>query len=36
MLFPIDNLKEAVETAKRFLTKEKIDIQMTGQVQPLL
>ena len=31
MLFPIDNLCEAVETAKRFLTKEKIDRQMTGQ-----
>ena len=31
MLFPIDNLHEGVETAKRFLTKEKIDRQMTGQ-----
>ena len=31
MLFPIDNLHEVVETAKRFLTKEKIDRQMTGQ-----
>ena len=31
VLFPIDNLHEAVETAKRFLTKEKIDRQMTGQ-----
>ena len=31
MLFPIDNLHEAVETAKQFLTKEKIDRQMTGQ-----
>ena len=30
-MFPIDNLHEAVETAKRFLTKEKIDRQMTGQ-----
>ena len=27
----IDNLCDAVETAKRFLTKEKIDRQMTGQ-----
>ena len=36
VLFPIDNLRGAVETAKRFLTKEKIDRQMTGQVQPLL
>ena len=31
VLFPIDNLCEAVETAKQFLTKEKIDRQMTGQ-----
>ena len=31
VLFPIDNLCEAVETAKRFLTKEKIDRQMSGQ-----
>ena len=30
-MFPIDNLHDAVETAKRFLTKEKIDRQMTGQ-----
>ena len=31
VLFPIDNICEAVETAKRFLTKDKIDRQMTGQ-----
>ena len=31
VLFPIENLHEAVETVKRFLTKEKIDKQMTGQ-----
>ena len=31
VLFPINNLQEAVETAKRFLTKENIDRQMTGQ-----
>ena len=30
-MFSIDNLQNAVETAKRFLTKEKIDRQMTGQ-----
>ena len=30
-MFPINNLCEAVETAERFLTKEKIDRQMTGQ-----
>ena len=29
--FSIDNLCDAIETAKRFLTKEKIDRQMTGQ-----
>ena len=28
---PIDNIRETVETAKRFLTKEKIDRQLTGQ-----
>ena len=33
VLFPIDNLHEAVETAKRFLTKEKIDRQMTGVLE---
>ena len=31
VLFSIDNLHDAVETTKRFLTKEKIDRQMTGQ-----
>ena len=31
VLFPINNLHEAEETAKRFLTKEKIDRQMSGQ-----
>ena len=31
VLFPIGNLCEAVETAKGFLTKEKIDRQLTGQ-----
>ena len=31
ILFPIDNLRVAVETAKRVLTKEKIDRQMPGQ-----
>ena len=30
ILFPIDNLRVAVETAKRMLTKEKIDRQMSG------
>ena len=31
VLSPIDNLREAVETAKRFLTKEKIDRQLSRQ-----
>ena len=31
VLFSIDNLREVVETAKGFLTKEKIDRQMTRQ-----
>ena len=31
VLFPINNLCESVETAKIFLTKEKIDRQMTAQ-----
>ena len=31
MLYPIDELRAAVETAKRVLTKEKIDKQRTGQ-----
>ena len=35
VLFSIDNLHEAVETAKRFLTKEKIDREMTGQSSTL-
>ena len=31
VLFPIDNLRQAVETVKRFLTKEKLDRQLAGQ-----
>ena len=31
LLFPIDNLRVTVEKAKRVLTKEKIDRQMSGQ-----
>ena len=31
ILFPIDDLRQAVDTAKRILTKEKIDKQLTGQ-----
>ena len=30
-LFPIEDLRSMVETAKRFLTKEKIDRQLAGQ-----
>ena len=31
VLFPIEDLKQPVETAKRILTKEKLDKQLTGQ-----
>ena len=31
ILFPIENLMQAVETAKRILTKEKLHRQLTGQ-----
>ena len=31
ILFPIEDLRQAVETAKRILTKEKLDKQLTGQ-----
>ena len=31
ILFPIDDLRQAIETAKRILTKEKIDWQLSGQ-----
>ena len=31
VVFPIEDLREAVETAKRFITKEKIDRQLSGQ-----
>ena len=31
ILFPIEDLRQAVDTAKRILTKEKLDEQLTGQ-----
>ena len=31
ILFPIEDLRHVVETAKRILTKEKLDKQLTGQ-----
>ena len=31
ILFPINNIREAVDTAKRVLNKEKLDKQLTGQ-----
>ena len=31
ILFPIEDLRQVVETAKRILTKEKLDRQLTGQ-----
>ena len=30
ILFPIEDLRQAVETTKRILTKEKLDKQLTG------
>ena len=30
-MYPIDDLRMAAETAKRVLTKEKVDRQMSGQ-----
>ena len=30
-MFPIDDLRQAVDTAKRILTKEKLEKQLTGQ-----
>ena len=31
VLFPIEDLRQAVDTAKRILTKEKMDRQLAGQ-----
>ena len=31
ILFPTEDLRQAVETAKSILTKEKLDKQLTGQ-----
>ena len=31
ILFPTEDLRQVVETAKRILTKEKLDKQLTGQ-----
>ena len=31
ILFPIEDLRQVVDTAKRILTKEKLDKQLTGQ-----
>ena len=31
ILFPIEDLRQAVETAKRILTKENLDKQLIGQ-----
>ena len=38
IVFPIEDLRQAIETAKRILTKEKLDKQLTGQTSssPLL
>ena len=34
ILFPIENLRQVVETDKRLLTKEKLDRQLTRQSTP--
>ena len=34
ILFPIEDLRQAVDTAKRILTKEKLDKLLTGQTSP--
>ena len=31
ILFPINNLREAIDTAKRVMNKEKLDMQLTGE-----
>ena len=36
ILFPIEDFRQAVETAKRILTKEKLDKQLTGQTSTSL
>ena len=36
ILFPLDNLRDAIATAKRVLTKEKIDRQKSGQSTPFM
>ena len=36
VLFPIEDLRQVVETAKRILTKEKIDRQLAGQTSSTL
>ena len=34
ILFPIEDLRQTVETTKRILTKEKLDKQLTGKASP--
>ena len=36
ILFPINNLREAIDTAKRVMNKEKLDRQLTGQASNIL
>ena len=36
ILFPIEALRQAVDMAKRILTKEKLDKQLTGQTSPFM
>ena len=36
ILFPIEDLRQAVDTDKRILTKQKLDKQLTGQTSPFM
>ena len=36
ILFPIEDLRQAVDMARRILTKEKLDKQLTGQTSPFM
>ena len=35
ILFPIEDLRQAVDTVKRILTKEKLDKQLTGETSTI-
>ena len=35
ILFPVEDIRQAVDTAKRILTKEKLEKQLTGQTSAI-